>query len=66
MSVAQTPGYRFCDLSIEEQEIISAMKQSQICLESWDLCESDRQYHRNMISRCASELLKLSRQNSSN
>ena len=60
MSVAQTPGYRFCDLSIEEQDIISAMKQSQICLESWDdLSEEDREYHYNMISRCAKELRKI-------
>ena len=59
-SVSQTPGFRFSDLSKEAQWTLSAMKQSQICLESWDdLSEEDREYHYNMISRCAKELRKI-------
>jgi len=59
-SVSQTPGFRFSDLSEEAQWTLSAMKQSQICLESWDdLSEEDREYHCNMISRCAKELRKI-------
>ena len=55
-SVSQTPGFRFSDLSEEAQWTLSAMKQSQICLESWDLSENDREYHRNMIANCARSL----------
>jgi hypothetical protein len=57
-SVSQTPGFRFTDLDAEEQLTLSAMKQSQICLEHWDLTEDEREFHYN-ISRCAEELRKI-------
>ena len=54
--VEQTPGFRFSDLDYEVQDLISAIKQSQICLERWDLDEYDRQFHRNLIANCANQL----------
>lgn len=56
MSVSQTPGFRFSDLDYEVQDLISAIKQSEICLERWDLDEYDRQFHRNLIANCARAL----------
>lgn len=60
MTVSQTPGFRFTDLDADVQSMISAMRQSQICLESWDdLSEDDREFHFNIVSRCAEELRKV-------
>jgi len=58
-SVSQTTGFRFSDLNEEVQWTLSAMKQSQICLEHWDLTEDEKEFHYNMISRCAKELRKI-------
>lgn len=55
-SVSQTPGLRFSDLSLEEQDLIQDMRVSQICLESWPLTESEKQYHRDIVSACARAL----------
>ena len=54
--VEQTPGFRFSDLDYEVQDLISAIKQSQICLERWELTEYDRQFHLNLIENCANQL----------
>lgn len=59
MSVSTTPGYRFSDLTHEEQDLISAIKQSEICLERWDLHQYDREFHRNIISNCTRQLRML-------
>ena len=59
MSVSTTPGYRFCDLTPEEQDLISAIKQSEICLERWDLHQYDREFHLNIISNCTRQLRML-------
>ena len=59
MSVSNTVGYRFCDLTLEEQDLISAIKQSEICLERWDLDEYDCEFHRNIIRNCTRRLKDL-------
>jgi len=59
MTVSQTPGFRFTDLDAEDQDILSAMKQSQFCLERLELTEDEKEFHYNMISRCAEELRKI-------
>ena len=59
MSVSTTPGYRFCDLSHEEQDLISAIKQSEICLERWELTPADREFHLNLIVNCNARLKDL-------
>lgn len=59
MSVSTTPGYRFCDLTHEEQDLISAIKQSEICLERWELTPADREFHLNLISNCTHQLRML-------
>ena len=59
MTVSQTPGFRFTDLDAESQLTLSAMKQSQFCLERWELTDEEKEFHYNMISRCAEELRKI-------
>ena len=59
MTVSQTPGFRFTDLDAESQLTLSAMKQSQFCLERLELTENEKEFHYNMISRCAEELRKV-------
>jgi len=66
MSVSQTPGFRFSDLDYEVQDLISAIKQSEICLERWDIDEYDRQFHRNLIANCANQLRNIWYPESSN
>jgi len=66
MSVSQTPGFRFSDLDYDVQDLISAIKQSEICLERWDLDEYDRQFHRNLIANCAKQLRNIWYPESSN
>jgi hypothetical protein len=59
MTVSQTPGFRFTDLDAEEQDTLSAMKQSQFCLERLELTDEEKEFHYNVISRCAEELRKI-------
>jgi len=59
MTVSEYPGFRFSDLDDEEQSILSAMKQSQVCLDRWELTEGQKAFHLSMISACAAELRKI-------
>jgi len=56
----------FSDLDYEVQDLISAIKQSEICLERWDIDEYDRQFHRNLIANCANQLRNIWYPESSN
>ena len=59
MSVSQTTGFRFADLDDEHQNIISAMKLSQYCLERLKLTDQEKEFHYNMVSRCAEKMRKV-------